>query len=73
MKTTTTTESDTEEQLSYRGKMYVNEIFLDYDGASYAICPRCGCLMDREYVPFCSQCGQRLGWLGFCKAKIINR
>lgn len=72
MKKTISKDTEVEEQLSYRGKMQVYEMFLDYDGSSYAVCPRCTCLIDIEYVPYCSQCGQRLGWRGFFKARIIN-
>ena len=31
-------------------------------GYCYALCPRCGQAMEREYVRFCDRCGQKLRW-----------
>ena len=41
------------------------------DGA-YPVCPRCAISLDREYQRFCDRCGQRLGWQGYKKARIIH-
>ena len=30
--------------------------------SEYSICPRCKIPMEREFVNFCSNCGQRLSW-----------
>ncbi len=63
--------------LSYRRKMPVTEIAVysphDREENSYCICPRCAATMEREYVGFCNQCGQRLGWKNFQNARIIYR
>jgi hypothetical protein len=45
-------------------------IFLNED--SYPICPRCDVLVDREFLRFCDQCGQRLGWDFFDFAQTIH-
>lgn len=66
-------ENDVRGQLSFREKLQVNEIFIDCEGAAYGVCPRCGSLIEIEYVSFCSQCGQKLGWRWFFKAKIVNQ
>ena len=39
--------------------------------SGWAVCPRCGMTMDREFMSFCDRCGQRLGWNAYKKAKII--
>ncbi len=28
----------------------------------YYVCPRCKTTMEREYMAYCSRCGQRLDW-----------
>lgn len=35
------------------------------NGYTYAVCPGCGLSMEREFVHYCSNCGQRLSWNGF--------
>ena len=32
------------------------------DGFWDPLCPRCGNAIDREFIHFCSSCGQRLNW-----------
>lgn len=51
----------------YRLPKQVMKKVLLLNGDIYPICPRCDCLVDREYLRFCDQCGQRLGlnFLGF--------
>ncbi len=29
---------------------------------TYPVCPRCKTTMEREYMAFCSRCGQKLDW-----------
>ena len=29
---------------------------------TYYLCPKCGIPLDREFVRFCDQCGQKLNW-----------
>ena len=57
----------------YRLPKQVREKVLLLNGDSYPICPRCDCLVDREYLCFCDQCGQRLGWYFFDSARIIYK
>lgn len=38
----------------------------------YAVCPRCGSLLERDYAAFCDRCGQHLGWTDYGKAVIIG-
>ncbi len=45
--------------------------FQPQDG--YYVCPRCGCLLDREFIRFCDRCGQRLDWSDYKKVIIIRR
>lgn len=56
----------------YRLPMQVRERMVFLNGDSYPICPRCDALVDREYLRFCDQCGQRLGWEFFDFAQIIH-
>ena len=55
----------------YRMPMQVRRRLVFPNGDSYPICPRCDDLVDREYLRFCNQCGQRLGWEVFDSAQII--
>ena len=62
------------EQLLYRRPMTVAEIRvfpLCQNTPTYPVCPRCGRTMEREYVAFCSRCGQMLDWSGYDYAKMI--
>ena len=38
---------------------------------TYAVCPRCMCVIEREYVPFCSECGQKLNWNSYEHATLL--
>ena len=63
-----------EEALQYRTPMRVREImvFPDMRGRpAFAVCPRCGITMEREYMSYCDRCGQCLNWRDFKKAAII--
>ena len=62
------------EQMRYRCPMHVAEIhvFPHCHGApAYPVCPRCGRTMEREYMAFCSRCGQMLGWRRYQYARIV--
>ena len=41
-----------------------------WDGDTYALCPACNRPLDREYINFCSYCGQILCWEDFVEEKI---
>ena len=34
--------------------------------SSYYLCPRCSIPLEREFVPYCDQCGQKLSWKAVC-------
>lgn len=55
----------------YRLPVQVRGRVVFQNGDSYPICPRCDELIDREYICFCNQCGQRLEWSFFDYAKIV--
>jgi len=57
---------------SYRIPLQVTEILLFSSGDSYPICPRCDGFVEREYMNFCDQCGQRLGWNLFKFASVVH-
>ncbi|MCI8551908.1 MAG: hypothetical protein HFF56_02765 [Lawsonibacter sp.] len=59
-------------ELSYRTTMPVTQIRLFPSDGAYPVCPRCAISLDREYQRFCDRCGQRLGWQGYKKARIIH-
>lgn len=46
----------------YRKAVDVSEIRLFGNGSTRAICPRCRSNIDIEYINFCKECGQCLGW-----------
>ena len=29
---------------------------------AYYLCPKCGIFLEREFVRYCDQCGQKLNW-----------
>jgi len=61
------------EQMLYRRPMEVSEIhaFRAASGETgYPVCPRCGRTMEREYMSFCSRCGQRLDWENYGIARV---
>ncbi len=61
-------------QLEYRKpKRVVEVVFWKQSNDSFAICPTCKNFIDREYMGFCSVCGQNLCWKAFDKAKIIYK
>lgn len=67
-------ESGSAEEIRYREVMNVEEIKVYQTGAGeigYAVCPRCGITMEREYMNYCSRCGQRVGWKGYQKVRVI--
>lgn len=60
------------EALSYRQPMQVREACCYHHSSNaYAICPRCGAPMEREYQSYCDRCGQALRWINFENLKII--
>lgn len=38
--------------------------------SEYSICPRCAIPIEREFVNYCSNCGQRLSWESYMKGDI---
>lgn len=48
--------------LSYRIFMEVNRLFTDAQGNTFPLCPRCANIIDREFMNYCSCCGQHLAW-----------
>ena len=62
-------------QVSYRIAMCVTEIMVFKstfaNETGYYVCPRCRITLEREFMPFCDRCGQRLNWKDYKKAKMI--
>lgn len=62
--------------LTYRVPMKVDEVvvFVPWNQEDmYYRCPRCQNLLDREFMDYCSCCGQCLDWHGYGKARRIRR
>lgn len=57
--------AETNDSISYRVEQHVTRYRTYPKGNSYPVCPRCGADIDREYMSFCDQCGQRLSWARF--------
>ena len=51
-------------------KMEVSSVRIYGTSDIYAECPACSAPLEREYVNYCSCCGQRLAWNQFCKGNI---
>lgn len=59
---------------SYRKGMLVTEVMVFetwFRKTGYYVCPHCKITMDREFMPFCDRCGQKLNWGKYRKAKIV--
>jgi len=50
-----------------------NAIIVDYwpEDKIYYRCPRCQKLLEREFMGYCSSCGQYLDWSDYKKAKRV--
>ena len=62
-------------EVSYRLPMRVRELLVfppESREGSYFRCPRCRKAIDREYIFYCCQCGQRLDWSMQAQAKVIH-
>ena len=62
------------EPLLYRRPMAVADIRSGsrcHGAPAYPVCPRCEKTMEREYIAFCSRCGQKLDWENFQEARIV--
>ncbi len=58
--------------VSYRIPLPVTKIIVYADNTAYPLCPRCESALEREYVFFCDQCGQKLNWDLFEYARVIR-
>ena len=56
----------------YRLPLQVRARLVFPGGDSFPICPRCDQSVDRDYMRFCDQCGQRLAWNLFDFAHVIH-
>ena len=64
-------EIDAAEAISFRMPLAVSEFYRMNNGYTYPICPRCHVSFDREFVPYCSHCGQALCWDDYPKKAVI--
>lgn len=63
-----------DDALTYRQPMRVTQVMVrsfSCGETGWAVCPRCGVTMDREYMRFCDRCGQRLEWRGYKHAEVV--
>lgn len=61
--------------LTYRIPMKVEEVVVFRCGSNddvYYRCPRCQRLMEREFMAYCSCCGQCLDWCDYTTLKRIR-
>lgn len=56
---------------SYREPMAISRLMRLQDGSGYYLCPRCSALLERDFVNFCSSCGQALGWKHYRRSQVI--
>lgn len=45
----------------YRKALAVKEQ-IQLQNSTYPICPRCSIMLEREWMKFCDNCGQKLDW-----------
>ena len=60
---------DPNKELSFRNSLRVTEYIVIKGHDLYPLCPRCQISLEREYMQFCNNCGQKLSWNKFSKAK----
>lgn len=65
-------EISAEDALSYRIAKPVTHIIIYGRGGSYPLCPRCNRGLDREFMNYCNNCGQHLGWKHFSSATVCS-
>ena len=58
--------------ITYRTPLPVTKVMVYFDDTAYPLCPRCSMALEREYVFFCDQCGQKLSWKLFAYAKVVR-
>ena len=58
--------------VSYRIPLSVTKIIVYADNTAYPLCPRCDSAIERDYVFFCDQCGQKLNWNLFEYAWVVR-
>lgn len=65
-----------ERDFSFRIPMPVQEVHVYPsipDRPAFPVCPKCGQVLDREYLQYCSNCGQRLSWTLYKNAVVVIR
>ena len=61
------------DSISYRTKLPIKEkILYENQNSIYAVCPRCKGTVDRDYVKYCTICGQRISWANWGKTSIVK-
>lgn len=61
--------------ITYRMPMRVQDVMVFYhfpEDDIYYRCPRCQQLLEREFMAYCSRCGQCLDWDDYRSAKRIH-
>ena len=58
--------------IAYRTPLPVTKVIVYFDDTAYPLCPRCASALEREYVFFCDQCGQKLEWKFYPHAKVVR-
>ena len=61
--------------ITYRMPMTVDEAIVfhkPFGDELYYCCPRCRNILDRDFMAYCSGCGQCLNWDQYRKIKILH-
>lgn len=61
--------------ITYRMPMMVDEAIVfhkPFGDELYYYCPRCRRILDRDFMAYCSECGQCLNWDQYRKVKISH-
>lgn len=64
------TNENVEEILLYRQAMEIVEVRVYRNGSSFAVCPRCGKVVEMQLQAYCGSCGQKLKWGKYRNAKL---
>lgn len=58
--------------ISYRVPRRITRLRQYCRYGTVAVCPRCGNALDRDYMGYCSCCGQRLSWKKVKEATVVD-
>lgn len=57
--------------IGYRMELLIKEAVVFPNDFIYYVCPKCHMTLEREFMSYCSRCGQHSCWNEYKKSKVI--